>query len=187
MPTGPIMSAIKEQSNDPEPNKYLQASDYAWVAVFVFVVLVNLWLGVSNYSNAKKVSETTTIATQVMKWFADNETAREAGRLLLFDCNEPGGLWSNCLASIVAPGGPFENLSNQLEPTAKVFSDVCNRDDFSTLGSIVIERGSAKQADPSSIVYAKMPVAQDLGAKLPLKIYVCGRSFRPINVGEVVF
>ena len=187
MPSDPMESTLKERSYDSEPAKYLEAADYAWIIVFAFVVLVNLWFGLHNHAGEQKVAETKANAARLLAWFEDNGKIRELGQSVISGCDDPSDSWRECLASLVASGGPFETLTNQLEPTGKVFSDVCVRGELATLGTIVIERGAPKPQDPTAMVYARMPAAQDLSSRLPLKIYVCARSFHPMNVGETVF
>lgn len=167
--------------------KYLTMTDILWIFAFFSVIMINIWFGVHNHGEARKVAETKTNAENVLLWLAEKGRIREKGQEVLSGCDDPKGAWQDCLSALHASGGPFESFRNYLEPTGQIFSDSCNRADLKTLGSIVIEHGNPKPLDPSSMTYSKMPAAQDLNGRLPLKIFICGRSFHPMNVGEVVF
>jgi hypothetical protein len=185
--SNPADDNLTSQGYSIEPSPYLRTADYLWISAFLFVVLINIWFGVHNHGEAHKVAETKANAERLLQWVADKGPIREQGQEVLVGCDDPKGSWHDCLAALIASGGPFESFRNYLEPDGKVFSEACDRSDLKTLGSIVIERGTPKPLDPSAMAYAKMPAAQTLSGKLPIKITVCGRSFHPMNVGEATF
>ncbi|NBW01613.1 MAG: hypothetical protein EBR85_07915 [Betaproteobacteria bacterium] len=183
-PDSDAQSGLNHRSEFP---KYVATADIIWIAAFLCVVIINIWFGVHNYGEAKKVAEIKANAERLLHWVSEKGPLREKGQEVLSGCNDPKGLWQDCLAALIIPGGPFESFKNHLEPQGQIFSDSCDRGDLKTLGSIVIERGTAKPLDPSSMTYSKMPASQDLSGRLPLKIFICGRSFHPMNVGEAIF
>ena len=179
--------AQPEPTNQSGPFKFLTSADIFWIVAFASVIVVNIWFGVHNYGEARKVAETKLNAEKLLDWITEKGPIREKGQEVLLGCDDPKGTWHDCLAAASSPGGPFESFRNHLEPSGRVFSDSCDRADLSTLGSVVIERGSPKPMDPSAMTYSKMPPGQDLSVKLPLRIFICGRSFHPMNVGETIF
>ena len=83
MPTEPTDSTLKERSHDSKPAKYLESADYAWIIVFAFVVLVNLWFGLHNHAEEQKVAETKANAARLLAWFEDNGNKRESGQSII--------------------------------------------------------------------------------------------------------
>ncbi len=183
----PTEGGVSERAQLSEPALYLRRSDYLWISSFFIVALINIWFGIHNYNEAHKIVDTKANAQRLIQWLADKGTLREQGQEVLAGCNDPTNLWQDCLAAMTAAGGPFGSFRNTLEPKGRVVSESCDRSDLRTLGSIVIERGTPKPSDSSALVYTKMPTSQTLSGKLPLKVYICGRSFHPMNVGEAIF
>lgn len=183
----PVATEADDTRDQPSQAEYLLKADIFWMTLLAAVVAVNFWFGFHNHGEAHRVATIKTNAEDLLKWLGEKGEAREQGGQILAGCDSPRDSWHGCLAAIIAPGGPFEAFRNHLEPSGKVFSDSCDRGDLKTLGAIVIERGNPKPLDPSALVYAKMPQHQDLNGKLPLKIFICGRSFHPMNVGETIF
>lgn len=183
----PAAADADDPRAQPSPGAYLGKADIVWMTLLAVVVAVNFWFGFHNHGEAHQVATIKANAEDLVKWLGEKSEAREQGGSILAGCDTPKDSWHGCLAAIIAPGGPFEAFRNHLEPSGKVFSDSCDRSDLKTLGAIVIERGNPKPLDPSALVYTKMPPHQDLNGKLPLKIFICGRSFHPMNVGETLF
>ncbi len=176
----------KQLSKEPD-TRQVTKSDLLWIGVFFLIIATNFWLGGHNYLEARNVAETKSTAEKLTKWLAEAREASHSNRLTLGSCNDPASSWRDCRDELMANNGPIPNARNLLNPSGEFFADVCDRSNLSTLGSVVIEKGTPKPTDATQFIYAKMPSTQILSEKLPLKVFVCGRSFHPMVVGEIVF
>lgn len=182
-PTAPSEPEVPQKA----ATLYMQKTDFLWASLLGCVVVINLWFGIHNHSEAQKAATTKQNAENLLQWLSEKGPIREKGESVLPGCDSQKDLWQDCLAAITAQEGPLHSFRNYLEPGGRIFSDTCDRTDIKTLGSIVVEKGTPKPIDPSAMTYAKMPAKQILGNQLPIRIYVCGRSFHPMSVGETVF
>ncbi len=168
-------------------SEVITKADSLWIGVFLLIVSLNLWLGAHNYFEARNVADTKIAADTVLKWFASAGEGRAKGSVSEGPCQAAESQWIDCRNSLISSSGPLKDYSNLLNPTGEVFADACDRSNLKTLGAIVVERGVPKASDVTQIVYQKISPAQTLSEPLSLKLYVCGRSFHPMIVGETVF
>lgn len=183
----PLAPYKREQLSDLPTESQVKRSDFPWIGVFILVIATNIWLGAHNYLEARTVAETKSTAERLTKWLSEASEARQSGRLALSRCNDPTNAWRDCREELIAKDGPIPNARNLLNPSGDFFADACDRSNLSTLGSVVIEKGTPKPTDATQLIYTKMPSTQTLSEKLPLKVFVCGRSFHPMIVSEIVF
>ena len=99
-----------------------------------------------------------------------------------------GAHWETCLSALQSAGQPFAEMKNPLVPDGLSFSNKCDRGDLKTMGSIVIEKGTAgiNNGQPI-IVYTAIEPNESIASEVLLRVKVCGRGFVEFHVAELKF
>ena len=87
----------------------------------------------------------------------------------------------------MAEGAPFASLQNAFETKNLVFADACDRTRLDTHGSIIIEKGTPKPPDGSSLAYGPLPDEESLAEPLAIRVSICGRAFAINHIAEFKF
>ena len=89
--------------------------------------------------------------------------------------------------ALVAAGAPFASLQNAFGVKNLLFADACDRNRLDTNGSIIIEKGTPKPPDGSSLAYAPIADEEPLAEPLALRVSICGRAFAVNHIAEFKF
>jgi len=78
-------------------------------------------------------------------------------------------------------------MRNQFNASDAVFSTSCDRTRLETQGSLILEKGTPKPPDGSSLTYSPLGDDELLVEPLSLRLSICGRGFSVIHVAEFRF
>jgi hypothetical protein len=87
----------------------------------------------------------------------------------------------------VAKGAPLASIQNAFEEKNLVFADACDRTRLDTHGSIIIEKGTPKPPDGSSLAYTPLADEESLAEPLAIRVSICGRAFAINHIAEFKF
>lgn len=165
--------------------RYFSSGDLGWMLVVVALVLLNLFISLNDYLQARQTESTRAHAQSVLGLMLRMHEARASAKPGSEAC-QPDSKWSDCQEALLRTDAASAMIKNVLRPGNPVFSNACDRQRPGTLGSIVIEVGTAKTSDPESLTYAPIRDDQLIGQRLPLRVGVCGRLYSKMLTGQVV-
>ncbi len=180
--------AHADAGRDGKPAPYFHAGDAFFVLIAILVTLLVVKVGYETLHEGLNTEATKARGEAMVTWFSTHAPAHAGDGEALPGCDGEGTTWAGCRDALVADGGPFPGITNIAKADNKLFSSSCDRTDGSTLGAIMLEKGSPKPPDGASLAYAPLPDDEpfDKGT-LDLRISVCGRGFSVIHVGEFKF
>ena len=145
-------------------------------------------LGMSTWVDGNRTETVKSQGEAVAAWMTEQGKYRESGQVTdLASCSLTDVRWSECRDAMVAANGPFANMRNQFSPRSPVFSSGCDRTRLETQGSLILEKGTPKPPDGSSLVYSPLADDEPLKEPLSLRVSICGRGFAVIHVAEFKF
>ncbi len=153
-------------------------------------------LGAQRVHDLRKLDPVRVKARQLTLWLTSAEPRRSAGKAIepaacgrvSASPGHAGSTWADCLRALQEPGQPLSGLVNPLQAHGLAVSGRCERQQFATLGSIVIERVTRDPSPgSSSLTRATLSDKQTLDEVLLLHVAVCGPGFSTLDAAEVRF
>ena len=167
---------------------YFGWRDMIFVAAALVVAISVARLGLSTWTDGNRTEAVKAQGESVSSWMAEQGKRRESGQATdVASCNLTDTHWSECRDALVATGGPFADLRNQFNTAHPLFSSGCDRTRLDTQGSLILEKGTPKPPDGSSLVYSPLSDDDILAEPLSLRLSICGRGFSVIHVAEFRF
>ncbi len=164
---------------------YFSSADLGWMLVVTALVLLNLFISLNDYTQARQTESTRMHAQSVLGLMLRMHEARASAKPGSEAC-QPDSKWADCQEALLRTDAAAAMIKNVIRPQNPVFANSCDRQRPATLGSIVIEVGIARANDPESLTYAPIRDDQRIGQRLPLRVGVCGRLYSKMLTGEVV-
>ena len=187
-----IASEIISEKVSPE-NLNVKTVYFGWrdtlfvVAAFATAITVGL-LGMSTWVEGNRTETVKSQGEAIAAWMAEQGKHRESGQVTdLASCSLSDVRWSECRDAMMAASGPFADMRNQFSSRSPVFSSSCDRTRLETQGSLILEKGTPKPPDGSSLVYSPLADDEPLKEPLSLRVSICGRGFAVIHVAEFKF
>lgn len=167
---------------------YFGARDLVFVVIAIVVAALVAQLGYRTWVDGQNTESTKAQGEAFAAWLTEEGNKRAAGEATtLAACARGEGKWSECRDAMVAPGGPFEKLTNVFSKDNVLFSPVCDRTQLNTHGAIMVEKGLPKPPDGASLIYSAIADDEPLAEPLSLRISICGRGFSTIHIAELKF
>jgi hypothetical protein len=174
------------KGNHPAP--YFGLTDLIFVLVAIVVAILVIRLGYMTWSDGSRTETTKANGEMVAAWMTEQGLKRESGKETdVPACNRGASTWAQCREALVAAGAPFASLQNAFESKNLLFADACDRNRLETHGSIIIEKGTPKPPDGSSLGYAPITDEEPLAEPLALRVSICGRAFAVNHIAEFKF
>lgn len=175
-----------QEAGLPPAAPYFSATDALWALVILALIALNLYISTKDTKQALLTEQTRHHASELI----DRLNAQAKVRQPTFKIEGPcgvGSTWLKCRDSLMvsASGGPL--FQNVLKPGAPVFAQACELATPQTLGAIVMEKGTPKVVDPTSLSYEPLADDQALDGALKLRVTVCGRLFSKMVMAELTF
>ena len=184
----PDDKAIAEPVKEEIRVVYFGWRDLLFVIAALMVAITVAHLGLSTWIDGNRTESVKAQGEAVASWMAEQGKHREAGQASdIASCNLTDTKWSECRDAMIASDGPFAELRNQFGTGNPVFSSGCDRTRLETQGSLILEKGTPKPPDGSSLVYSVLSDDELLVEPLSLRLSVCGRGFSMIHVAEFRF
>ncbi len=180
------MQAETLSQNDSEHSKtYFTKSDFLFLIFIAFVVVSIGWIGYSIWEDEVRSQITKENGEHLSAWMTEKGAKREEENAFA-PCDTKTMTWAVCRNALVAKDGPFAKLGNEFEKTNLIFAPECNRNEPTSLGAIVIEKGTPKP-DGSGFSYSALPDDEKLEEPVPMRLSVCTRAFSVVHVAEFAF
>ena len=177
-----------QDADDNHPKPYFGFTDLIFVVVAIIVAVLVLRLGYMTWSAGSKTETTKENGEAVATWMTEKGLKREANEDTgIPACNRGTSTWGQCRDALVAAGAPFASLQNAFGAKNLLFADACDRNRLDTNGSIIIEKGTPKPPDGSSLAYAPIADEEPLAEPLALRVSICGRAFAVNHIAEFKF
>lgn len=157
-------------------------SDYVFVLFLCGVTISVFSLGFHAVREVLRMEEVKKDAEELTQWFKTTAEDRKNPDFSPAACGKTGSaMWKDCLAALLADGGPLAGKTNGFEPDRAMMSRKCDQQDTETIGTIVIEKG-AIPVGSSSYAYTAFDGTEPVNKDMVLRILVCGRGFHLIKV-----
>lgn len=167
---------------------YFGFRDLIFVAIAAVVAVLVVQLGYHTWADGNNTEMTKAQGEELAAWLTEQGNKRAEGQDTdVSACNRSDGKWIDCREALIAPGGPFEKLTNVFSKDNVLFSPVCDRTQLNTHGSIMVEKGLPKPPDGASLIYSPIADDEPLSENLALRISICGRGFSTIHIAEFKF
>jgi hypothetical protein len=177
-------SAERSETNRP----YFSLSDLFFMVIAGALGIGIVQLGYATWIDGRHTESAKSTGESIVSWMTDAASKRSpTGDGSANECSGEEKNWLDCREWLVSSSGPFRGLSNQINPSNKLFSPACDRTQLNTLGSIIFEKGTPKPPDGASLIYAPLADDEPLGGPLSLRLSICGRGFSVIHVAEFTF
>ena len=180
-----MVTSAGSDSGAAPATKYFSSSDPVWLLLACALVAVNLFVSLNDFRQARHTETTRMHAQYVADLIVRLSQQRTAGKPGPEAC-QPTSMWSTCQQGLLGMDAHAATLRNLLKPGGPVFSNGCDRQRPSTLGTIVIEVGTPKPNDPESLTYAPIQDEQVMKQRLPMRVAVCGRLYSKMLIADVV-
>lgn len=145
-------------------------------------------LGMSTWVDGNRTETVKSQGEAVAAWMTEQGKHRAAGEVTdLASCSLADVRWSECRDAMVAANGPFADMRNQFSSGGPIFSTSCDRTRLETQGSLILEKGTPKPPDGSTLLYNPLADDEPLIEPLSLRVSICGRGFAVIHVAEFKF
>lgn len=166
-------------------------SDWLFIIFLIFAVLGVSWVGVLAY---REGLNTETIKRHGETWgqfLVTQSTLRGQEDYPLTACSakpEPKTTWGECYQSLVAPGGPLDDLTNPFTRAPQKLAAACNPNDRSLVGALVLEKLTpTPPGSPVPFITEALTEDDAISQKLQIRVTVCDKGASPIRVGEFEF
>jgi len=170
-----------------------KAAYFGWRdAIFIIIALATAItvtrLGLSTWADGNRTEILKAQGEAVAAWMGQQGERRQSGQATdLIACNLTETTWADCREGMIAAQGPFEEMRNPFSNQHPVFASSCDRTRLDTQGSLIMEKGTPKPPDGSSLAYSSLGDEETLAEPLSLRLSVCGRGFSVIHVAEFRF
>ncbi|NCW78581.1 MAG: hypothetical protein EBV64_11625 [Oxalobacteraceae bacterium] len=167
---------------------YFGWRDLLFVVAALATAITVARLGMSTWVDGNRTETVKAQGEAVAAWMTEQGKHREAGQATdLAFCSLADVRWSECRDAMVAANGPFADMRNQFSSDGPIFSSSCDRTRLETQGSLILEKGTPKPPDGSSLLYSPLADDEPLIEPLSLRVSICGRGFAVIHVAEFKF
>ena len=164
---------------------YFGLRDMVFVVIAIIVAALVVELGYKTWSDGQNTETTKAQGEELAAWLTEQGNKLAAGEQpAIAACGRGESKWSECRDALVAPGGPFEKLTNVFGKDNLLFSPACDRTQLNTHGSILVEKGLPKPPDGASLIYSPIADDEPMAEPLSLRVSICGRGFSTIHIAE---
>ena len=167
----------------------MSAYDMGFVGLMAVLMVFVFWLTTVNYQEGMKTEMAKRNGEAWVEWLTTAGTTRFDDGFAHAACagKADPGTWGECAAYIKTQTS-LKGLVNTFFDKPPELIAACNKDDRSTIGSVVIENLVATPPGSAVPVIVKPLVDEDLiTSKLQLRITVCDKGGYPIKVSEFEF
>lgn len=162
--------------------KTMTFADFAFVIFLCGMTTAVFSLGFHAVREVLRMEDVKKDAEELVQWFKSTADDRKNPDFKPAACQKSETqVWKNCLAALVAEGGPLHNKINAFEPDRGLTSRKCDQQDTETIGTIIVEKG-AIPVGGSSYSYTPFDGTETLNKDFTLRVLVCGRGFHLIKV-----
>ena len=178
----------RDAGGDQHSAPYFGLTDLIFVIFAIIVGVLVIDLGYTTWEDGRRTEETKANGEAIAAWMTEQGLKREKSEDTgVPACNRGDSTWSQCREALVAEGAPFASLKNAFDTKNLVFADACDRNRLDTDGSIIIEKGTPKPPDGSSLAYGPLADNEPLAEPLAIRISICGRAFAVNHIAEFKF
>jgi len=178
----------RDSGEDHHSAPYFGLTDLIFLVVAIVVALLVVRLGYMTWEDGSRTEDTKANGEAVAAWMTEQGLKREANEETgVPACNRGSGTWAQCREALVATGAPFASLQNAFGTENLLFANACDRTRLDTHGSIIVEKGTPKPPDGSSLAYASITDDESLTKPLAIRISICGRAFAINHIAEFKF
>ena len=178
----------RDAGGDQHSAPYFGLTDLIFVVVAIVVAVLVIRLGYMTWEDGSRTEDTKANGEAVAAWMTEHGLKREANEDTgVPACNRGASTWAQCREAILATGAPFASLHNAFETKNLVFADACDRTRLDTHGSIIIEKGTPKPPDGSSLAYGPLADEESLAEPVAIRVSICGRAFAINHIAEFKF
>ena len=178
----------RDAGGDHHSAPYFGLTDLIFVVIAIVVAVLVVRLGYMTWLDGSKTEDTKANGEAVATWLTEQGLKREKGEDTgVPACNRGESTWAQCREALVAKGAPLASLENAFESKNLVFADACDRTRLDTHGSIVIEKGTPKPPDGSSLAYGPLADEEPLAEPIAIRVSICGRAFAINHIAELKF
>ena len=178
----------RDAGGDQHSAPYFGLTDLIFVIFAIIVGVLVIDLGYTTWEDGRRTEETKANGEAIAAWMTEQGLKREKSEDTgVPACNRGDSTWSQCREALVAEGAPFALLKNAFDTKNLVFADACDRNRLDTDGSIIIEKGTPKPPDGSSLAYGPLADNEPLAEPLAIRISICGRAFAVNHIAEFKF
>ena len=178
----------RDAGGDHHSAPYFGLTDLIFVVIAIVVAVLVVRLGYMTWLDGSRTEDTKANGEAVAAWMTEQGLKREKGEDTgIAACNRGDSTWAQCRAALIADGAPLASLKNAFEEKNLVFADACDRTRLNTHGSIIIEKGTPKPPDGSSLAYGPLVDEEPLAEPLAIRVSICGRAFAINHIAEFKF
>ncbi len=178
----------RDAGGDHHSAPYFGLTDLIFVVVATVVAVLVIRLGYMTWEDGSRTEDTKANGEAIAAWMTEQGQKREKNEDTgVAACNRGDGTWAHCREALLAAGAPFASLHNAFGTKNLVFADACDRNRLDTNGSIIVEKGTPKPPDGSSLAYGPLADEEPLAEPLALRVSICGRAFAINHIAEFKF
>ena len=171
-----------------ELKKYFGFGDTLFVFFVSMISAIVIFIGISAWREEIQSEITKENGEKIAAWMmTQGQTIRITDDQSSAVCNMANMKWEDCRKKLISPGGPFASLKNAFDKKFNLFASECSRKNLHTHGAVILEKGTPKPPDGSTLAYSPLTDDTQLNDAIPIRLSVCGRGFIPINIAEFNF
>lgn len=176
MPTIPGLAFIRGVM------KTMRPVDFIFIFILCGITVSVTALGVHAVQEVLRMEEVKKEAEDLVQWFKNTADERKNANFTPSACSKAASTgWKECLAAILAEGGPLHGKTNAFEPGRALVSKKCDQQDIDTIGTIIVEKGAIPPGS-SNYSYTSFDGTEPISKDMVLRVLVCGRGFHLIKV-----
>jgi hypothetical protein len=178
----------RDAGGDHQSAPYFGLTDLIFAVIAIVVATLVIRLGYMTWQDGSRTEDTKANGEAVATWMTEQGLRREKSEdTALSACNRGPGTWAQCREALLATGAPFASLQNAFSTKNLLFADACDRTRLDTHGSIILEKGTPKPPDGSSLAYTPLADEESLAEPLAIRVSICGRAFAINHIAEFKF
>ncbi len=161
--------------------RWLRFVDYLFIFFMIGLTAACVLLAQHSIDEAIKIEEIKVMGEEVTAWMKGATDKRGEEEFEPAACRKADGhAWSDCLAAMLEENGPLHKKDNPFHAGRALLQKKCDPSDVETIGSIIIEKGTATPA--GSFAYSTFEGTEPLAKDIVYRVLVCGRGFHVIKI-----
>jgi hypothetical protein len=161
--------------------RWLSFVDYLFIFFMIGLSVACVLLARHSIEEAIHIEEIKVMGEEVVAWMKTANEKRGEEEYEPAACRKADGhVWSDCLAALLEENGPLHKKENPFQAGRALLQKKCDPTDVETIGSIVIEKGTATPA--GTFTYAAFEGTEPLVKDMTYRVLVCGRGFHVIKI-----